>query len=80
MSEIIGIDPIYVTVSDVAVSEKFYDTVMAALGFKKNRFPINDESHIQYYNRHFGYCAPPCAIAKATRCVRTGPTSSLLSV
>ena len=35
MPEIIGIDPIYVTVSDVAVSEKFYDTVMAALGFKK---------------------------------------------
>ncbi|MEO6023403.1 MAG: hypothetical protein ABIP64_09845 [Burkholderiales bacterium] len=64
MPEIIGIDPIYVTVSDVAVSEKFYDTVMAALGFKKNRFSINDEKHIQYYNRHFGYVLRPARLQR----------------
>lgn len=64
MSEIIGIDHIYVTVTDLAVSEKFYDTVMAALGFKKNVFSINDESHIQYYNRHFGYVLRPARLQR----------------
>lgn len=55
MAEIIGIDHIYITVSDLVVSEKFYDTVLAVLGFKKNEFSIDGENHIQYYNRHFGY-------------------------
>ncbi len=53
--EIIGIDHIYVAVSDLAKSEAFYDVVMEALGFRKNRFQIEGENHVQYYNRHFGY-------------------------
>lgn len=59
MSEIIGIDHIYVTVSDLRESEKFYDAVMTALGFRKNQFEINGEKHIQYFNRHFGYVLRP---------------------
>lgn len=33
MPEIIGIDHIYVTVSHLKTSEKFYDVVMKVLGF-----------------------------------------------
>ena len=53
--EIIGIDHVYVTVSNLEKSERFYDAVMEVLGFRKNRLEIGGEPHIQYYNRHFGY-------------------------
>ena len=59
MTEIIGIDHIYITVSDLAKSELFYDGVMAVLGFRKNSFAIGGEPHIQYYNRHFGFVLRP---------------------
>jgi catechol 2,3-dioxygenase-like lactoylglutathione lyase family enzyme len=59
MPDVIGIDHLYVTVSDMARSEKFYDAVMTILGFRKNRFQIDGEDHIQYYNRHFGYVLRP---------------------
>lgn len=63
--EIIGIDHIYVSVSDLKTSERFYDAVMTALGFRKNRFEIRGEAHIQYYNRHFGYVLrPACSKTK----------------
>lgn len=59
MPEVIGIDHIYITVSDMERSEKFYDVVMKILGFRKSRFQIEGEQHIQYYNRHFGYVLRP---------------------
>jgi catechol 2,3-dioxygenase-like lactoylglutathione lyase family enzyme len=60
MTEVIGIDHIYVTVSDLARSEIFYDRVMmTALGFRKNTFVIAGDPHIQYFNRHFGYVLRP---------------------
>ena len=62
MPEVIGIDHIYITVTDLAKSEPFYDLVfMQTLGFRKNKFPLGDkgEPHIQYYNRHFGYVLRP---------------------
>jgi glyoxylase I family protein len=59
MPEVIGIDHIFITVSDLERSEKFYDIVMAVLGFRKNQFQIDGEQHIQYYNRHFGYVLRP---------------------
>lgn len=59
MPEVIGIDHIYVTVSDLERSERFYDIVMKVLGFRKNRFELGGEKHIQYYNRHFGYVLRP---------------------
>lgn len=56
MAEVIGIDHIYITVSDLARSESFYDRVLRdTLGFRKNSFALNGEAHVQYYNRHFGY-------------------------
>lgn len=59
MPEIIGIDHIYITVSNLERSEKFYDVVMKLLGFRKNQFQLEGEQHIQYYNRHFGYVLRP---------------------
>lgn len=59
MPEVIGIDHLYVTVTDLTRSEAFYDVVMEVLGFRKNRFLIDGERHIQYFNRHFGYVLRP---------------------
>jgi glyoxylase I family protein len=55
MVEVIGIDHIYIAVSDLTRSEVFYDRVFLNLSFRKNRFSIGDDPHIQYFNRHFGY-------------------------
>jgi len=57
--EVIGIDHIYIAVSDLGRSEVFYDHVMTILGFRKNQFEIHEAPHIQYYNRHFGYVLRP---------------------
>lgn len=59
MPEVIGIDHIYITVSNLERSVKFYDVVMKALGFRRNQFQVDGEKHIQYYNRHFGYVLRP---------------------
>lgn len=60
MAEIIGIDHIYISVSDLARAEAFYDFVFCeVLGFRKNSFTIGNDPHIQYYNRHFGYVLRP---------------------
>lgn len=60
MTEITGIDHIYITVSDLARSEAFYDQVLLnALGFRKNKFTLGDDAHVQYFNRHFGYVLRP---------------------
>ena len=59
MPEVIGIDHIYIAVSDMEKSEHFYDVLFGVLGFRKQHFAIADENHIQYYNRHFGYVLRP---------------------
>ena len=58
-TETIGIDHIYITVSDLTRSERFYDCVMRILGFRKNTFTNEGDHHIQYYNRHFGFVLRP---------------------
>ena len=65
MPEVIGIDHVYVTVSDIERSEQFYDAVMGVLGFRKNQFQLDGEKHIQYYNRHFGYVLRPARFLSA---------------
>ncbi|ANJ68070.1 glyoxalase [Halothiobacillus diazotrophicus] len=58
--EVIGIDHIYLTVSDLRRAESFYDLVLLrTLGFRKSRFALGGDPHIQYYNRHFGYVLRP---------------------
>lgn len=60
MTEAIGIDHIYITVSDLQRSETFYDHVLfEALGFRKNKFTLGGDSHIQYFNRHFSFVLRP---------------------
>lgn len=60
MTDVIGIDHIYIAVSDMARSEAFYDSVLQrTLGFRKNRFSIGGDPHVQYFNRHFGYVLRP---------------------
>ena len=58
-TETIGIDHIYITVSDLTRSERFYECVMRILGFRKNTFTNEGYHHIQYYNRHFGFVLRP---------------------
>lgn len=60
MTEVTGIDHIYITVSDLNRSERFYDQVLlGVLGFRKSRFALGGDAHIQYFNRHFGYVLRP---------------------
>jgi glyoxylase I family protein len=60
MTEVIGIDHIYITVSDLQRSETFYDHVLLeALGFRKNKFTLGGDPHVQYFNRYFGYVLRP---------------------
>jgi len=59
MPEIVGIDHIYVSVSDLKRSEAFYDRAMGALGFRKNEFEIGGDRHVQYFNRQFGFVIRP---------------------
>lgn len=64
MADVIGIDHLYVTVSELARAEVFYDAVLIeVLGFRKNRFTLGSDPHIQYYNRHFGYVLRPARLA-----------------
>jgi catechol 2,3-dioxygenase-like lactoylglutathione lyase family enzyme len=53
MPEIIGFDHVYLSVSDIATSESFYDRLVPVFGFRKSRFALHGDAHVQYYNRHF---------------------------
>ncbi len=57
--DVIGIDHIYITVSNLSRSEKFYDDVMSLLGFKKSKGPVGGDPHIHYFNRHYGFSIRP---------------------
>jgi glyoxylase I family protein len=59
MAEIIGVDHVYLSVSDLERSIAFYDVVMKVLGFRKNSFQIAGDPHVQYFNRHFGVVLRP---------------------
>jgi glyoxylase I family protein len=64
MPDVIGIDHIYIAVSDLEKSEAFYDVVLLqTLGFRKNTFTLGNEPHVQYFNRHFGYVLRPSRTA-----------------
>jgi catechol 2,3-dioxygenase-like lactoylglutathione lyase family enzyme len=62
--EICGLDHIYISVTDFAVSEAFYDAVMGAFGFRKGDRAIAGESHAHYFNRHLQYSIRPARSAK----------------
>jgi glyoxylase I family protein len=61
--EVTGIDHIFISVSDLSRSEAFYDVVLVELlEFRKNRFVLADETHVQYFNRHFGFVLRPARV------------------
>lgn len=47
---IVGLDHLYLTVSDFARAERFYDEVMELLGFRKGDKPIGGDPHAHYFN------------------------------
>ena len=68
MAEVIGIDHIYVTVSDLEASEQFYDRVMIeVLAFRKNKFRVAGDPHIQYFNRSLRLCVEAVPRVRETR-------------
>jgi glyoxylase I family protein len=50
--ELLGLDHIYLAVSNFQRSRRFYDRLMKALGFKKGMAPIGGTPHCHYYNRN----------------------------
>jgi catechol 2,3-dioxygenase-like lactoylglutathione lyase family enzyme len=58
--EVTGIDHIYVTVRDLVRSERFYDSVMVVLGFRKVKRPLaGGDLHIHYFNRVIQFTLRP---------------------
>jgi catechol 2,3-dioxygenase-like lactoylglutathione lyase family enzyme len=48
---VVGIDHIYLTVSDMDRSERFYDTVLGLLDFRKSDREIAGAPHRHYFNK-----------------------------
>ena len=62
--DVIGIDHVYLAVSDLVRAEAFYDRLMMeVLGFRKGTMPIAGEPHRHYYNRHYGFSLRPARSA-----------------
>jgi glyoxylase I family protein len=59
MSQVIGIDHIYLAVRDLDASRGWYDRVMPILGFRSGKFEIGGDPHVSYYCRHFGFVLRP---------------------
>jgi len=57
--EATAVDHIYVAVSGIDRSERFYDAVMGLLGFRKGTKPINNERHLHYFNPVTQYTIRP---------------------
>ncbi len=57
--EVLGIDHIYITVSNLEYSTIFYDKLMQLLSFKKGTNPIGSQPHVHYFNRVIQYTIRP---------------------
>ena len=57
--EVTALDHLYVSVTDLARSEAFYDAVMRMLDFRKGTSPIGGEPHVHYFNRVMQYSLRP---------------------
>ena len=67
MIPVVGIDHLYLTVSDLARSEAFYDIVLVdTLGFRKAEpFRLGADLHASYYNHLFGVVLRPARVIAA---------------
>ena len=73
LTDVTGIDHIYITVSELARSEPFYDRVLRdALGFRKNTFTLGGDPHISTTTA----CSVSCCAPRACRSVRASSTSA----
>ena len=61
--DVVGLDHIYITVSDLDRSTAFYDRVMHLLGFHKGTMPVGGQPHVHYYNRVLQYTIRPAGPA-----------------
>jgi catechol 2,3-dioxygenase-like lactoylglutathione lyase family enzyme len=60
MTEVLGLDHLYLSVSALARSEPFYDLLLVgALEFRKRPFALGGEPHLHYFNRHFSIVLRP---------------------
>jgi hypothetical protein len=50
-AEVIGLDHVYLTASELAGAKRFYDAVLGALGFRSAEGPIGGDPHVHYWNR-----------------------------
>ncbi|MDD2715611.1 MAG: VOC family protein [Candidatus Wallbacteria bacterium] len=57
--EVLSIDHIYITVSNLSRSTVFYDAVMKLLGFHKGTGSIDGQPHVHYFNRALQYTLRP---------------------
>ncbi|MFZ2957811.1 MAG: VOC family protein [Candidatus Ozemobacteraceae bacterium] len=57
--EVLGVDHIYIAVSDLARSTAFYDSVMKLLGFCKGTSSIEGQIHVHYFNCFLQYTLRP---------------------
>lgn len=57
--QVLGVDHLYVTVSDFERAVAFYDPVMRMLGFRKSDFVIAGEPHAHYFNPVMQYTIRP---------------------
>ena len=49
--EVVGVDHVYLTVSDMARSLAFYDTVLGLLDYRAIDAPIGGDPHRHYFNK-----------------------------
>ena len=62
MVDVLGMDHIYLAVSSMDQSVRFYDQVLVGiLGFRKSDFELHGQRHANYYNRQFGIVLRPAS-------------------
>jgi catechol 2,3-dioxygenase-like lactoylglutathione lyase family enzyme len=70
--EVTGLDHVYLAVSNFDESERFYDGVMKALGFKKGDSAIGGERHAHYFNRYLQVSIRPARTLTKHDCYAPG--------
>lgn len=77
--EVIGLDHIDLSVSDMQRAERFYDQVMQLLGFRKGDKPIAGEPHVHYFDRSLQLTIRPSKSGSVHDPYAPGLVATLLS-
>lgn len=65
--EVVGIDHIYLAVSDFKRAEKYYDVVLGLLDFRKIDAPIGGDPHRHFFNKTMQISIRPARAGKHDR-------------